>query len=846
LTIKVLGVKAGLANSAIASATYTINLITPSMIEAFPDTSLYPDTTWRPYVKFSIDAADTVGLFSDMLGTAVNSPQAVTSGANLLLANSVTALGQTNTIYAKSTASSDFINLGSYTTKKPISPHMPGVNGGVLVIVKDSVTTGCTVAPYCLIVGGSFTSFAGQRVNNIFRIKSDGAIESLGSGLNGAVTSIVFDSSGNIYVGGSFSCVGGSDSRGSWSFGNKTCSGSGGTISLNKVAKWNGTSWSPLGLGFDDLILTWPIKLATDNSGNIYAAGMFNFADNNYCPNLAMWNGTTWSAVGAQNPNSYIFAIASDNAGNIYIGGIFTQIGTTPANRIAKWNGTSWSALGSGVDFTSQSIIIDSSGNVYAAGMKTSYSSGLISNSASRWNGSSWTSLGTNVDNYSIYSMALSPSGDVYVGMIFTDTSGTSTHKISKWNGTAWVDAAIADQYINTLYFDSGGQLYAGGSFSKIGGTTASGIARLSGTAWSKMADGEGLRPTYDNYSSRSVTQFDIAGNFYVAGDLQLPNLPNTKGVAKWDGTSWTSLASGVDGPINTMVTSSSGQLYIGGNFTKVNNVSANYFARWDGSSWAALGSGFTGDGYSGITSSVADALGNVYVAGSFTTAGVVSDKNIVKWNGSSWTTLATDMTVTALTVDSAGNLYAAGFFDAGGYNLRGKVAKWNGSSWSNLGAIGFMSVKTLAVDTSGNVYAGGSFNCASGSYPTSTYPATSCSGSSGSTDFNNIAKWNGTTWSPLGLGTDGEVWSIVVDSNHQVFVGGRFKLAGDLPMRGLAKWNNTTSAWNQVGSGIDGSVGSLNFDSSGNLFVSGSFDTLGDQLRTNLAKWMTQFDRWF
>src|SRR6266446_2165222 len=48
----------------------------------------------------------------------------------------------------------------------------------------------------------------------------------------------------------------------------------------------------------------------------------------------------------------------------------------------------------------------------------------------------------------------------------------------------------------------------------------------------------------------------------------------------------------GADNYVYAAVVDGSGNLYIGGNFSFVGDVMANYIAKWDGSGWTALGSG--------------------------------------------------------------------------------------------------------------------------------------------------------------------------------------------------------------------------------------------------------------
>ena len=81
--------------------------------------------------------------------------------------------------------------------------------------------------------------------------------------------------------------------------------------------------------------------------------------------------------------------------------------------------------------------------------------------------------------------------------------------------------------------------------------------------------------------------------------------------------------------------------LYVGGSFTTAGGVSASNIAKWDGSNWSALGSGIGG----GDVRALAASGGNVYVGGVYTTAGSSSANNIAKWDGSNWSTLGSGAT---------------------------------------------------------------------------------------------------------------------------------------------------------------------------------------------------------
>src|SRR6185436_1985265 len=87
--------------------------------------------------------------------------------------------------------------------------------------------------------------------------------------------------------------------------------------------------------------------IAVSPTGEVYVGGTFLTIDGLAANRIAKWNGTTWSALGS-GVNSTVNAIAVSGT-DVYVGGSFLTAGGIAVNRIAKWDGTSWSALGSGV-----------------------------------------------------------------------------------------------------------------------------------------------------------------------------------------------------------------------------------------------------------------------------------------------------------------------------------------------------------------------------------------------------------------------------------------------------------------------------------------------------------------
>ena len=185
--------------------------------------------------------------------------------------------------------------------------------------------------------------------------------------------------------------------------------------------------------------------------------------------------------------------------------------------------------------------------------------------------------------------------------------------------------------------------------------------------------------------------------------------------------------------------------------------------------------------------------------------------------------------------------LFAAGTFTAVGSTVGvPHVAKWDGLIWQPVGSVSFQGghVNALAVfdyGTGPKLYAGGDF------------------WQIGGVAANHIACWDGNTWAPLtggGIGTgpfDGWVQSLLVfddGTGPALYVGGSFSVAGGVPAQNIARWDGIS--WSSLGSGI-GPVSlsavecMAGFDEGGwppKLYVGGTFQSAGGVTANGIARW--------
>lgn len=262
--------------------------------------------------------------------------------------------------------------------------------------------------------------------------------------------------------------------------------------------------------------------------------------------------------------------------------------------------------------------------------------------------------------------------------------------------------------------------LIVAGNFTSIGGTPANNIAQWDGSSWAPLGNGFTF---VNDQEVRALAYFDEDGPgpgpaaLYAGGDLSASNQGD---LARWDGAAW-ALLPYPRGTVNALAVLDDGSgaaLYVGGEFGLVGNPQVSGtrgIARWNGLTWSGLGNGIP----LSISSSIrVNALAQfndvngprIYVGGAFSQNFNIF-RNLVSWNGSSWSHVGVSGEVHALAEfdpDGLGpmpsELIVGGAFPSPtGQPNSSSLARWTGSGWQNLGIPGTPEIRTLAVTHQGS-----------------------------------------------------------------------------------------------------------------------------------------------
>lgn len=478
-----------------------------------------------------------------------------------------------------------------------------------------------------LYVGGVFTRTGSLAAHNLARWDG-GQWAAVGSAASqpGDKIETLLSAGGQLYAGGVFQGLGGSDARAVARWDGARWHGFGpadpaaparvsaltqrqgrlyaGSAGGGPILAWDGTSWQQAGPSGP------PVHDFAQTAQTLYVGGAFLLMRRSGHPLISTLSGGAARLEGGRlEPlgNAQPEAEADSQRSLVVAGGsayIVTernlliwdrlrwQTVPLPAGRIGCVYYSCVAVTGAGVHV----VVRDSLGDI---GRR------IIS-----WSGGAWQEIGVAEGGIG---PLLALDDRLYAGGSFTTIGGVAAGGVAEWDGSRWrAVAATLRNGGNSGIVHSlaafNGRLIAGGSFTEIDGVAARHIARWDGPGWASIG-----APANTTETARMA-----------AGADELFIFDAMTGIHRWDGQSW----SFVGQVFANAMAIHRGQLVVGGRFGPLTGGAADHLARWDGSAWRPLGSGVNAEVH-GLAASGND----LFVAGRFTEAGGKLALSFTRWN---------------------------------------------------------------------------------------------------------------------------------------------------------------------------------------------------------------------
>lgn len=623
--------------------------------------------------------------------------------------------------------------------------HHAGVQGTVWAMLSR---------PGEVIAGGSILAVGDVPVRNVARlVTTDGVVtgwSALGDGFDGSVRALA-EHDGQVVAAGFFRHSG--ETR------------------LERVARWDGAAWQPLGEGLPGA----GVGCLASFDGDLYAGAY-------------RWDGDTWS--NALQTDGQVRTLTVRD-GLLYVGGDFTTARGDSVGNVFAWDGAQVIPLGEGLPDAVTDGVAPADGVVFAT----------ESGNVERWDGQAWTNVARNAV---VHSLAAHGSGLI----------------VSRWfrlGGSYWLPATsalVAGAWSNIGGFASEAMVeHEGRLLAQVAEGTTDGVVSPGLVAW----DGARLQPPFAPNTGFD-TGFDallpVGGGVVVGGGFRIAQGQAFDGIGVASGSAWTplgrvsDLAMGPGGSFTDLATAN-GVFYGICDYWEV-DITVSVLGRlvWAGDRWQwqrmdqVMWNGrleaidqdlFVIDGNqvtrwypdNGVSAPLPGLdlegfiygscvhLGDLVISGDFTTNAGAPCGQVLRHAGGAWLDLGAPAgsAVVDQVVSLEGNGLVASYRTS--FGAWPRVAVFDGAQWTDLGSNFDGAISRMVVHR-GRLFVGGTFERAGDS------PAA------------GIAMWTGSRWMPVGSGVAGGTWPRVSDmasTPEGLWVCGDFTMAGGRLCVGLGRW---------------------------------------------------------
>jgi hypothetical protein len=321
-------------------------------------------------------------------------------------------------------------------------------------------------------------------------------------------------------------------------------------------------------------------------NGDLIVAGYFTHVAGQRTNSVARWNGSTWSPIGggltSSSGTATVLALTMLPSGNIVAGGdtLFSEgVGVGAA---AMWNGTGWGRiLPSPSSGTARALAVLPNGDLLVGGTAVSWL-GTWSSGLARWNGSQWSVYGNTPAGAVVQALTVMPNGDVVAAG--QQIGGVQPYQtIQRSNGTAWSpvgDGTVSSgiQPLSALLATPDARVVIGGFFSTVGGVTARNVAVWDGSVVAPIGD-----VLYQNTGATGVLALARRANGHIiaGGTFGVNSFVSTDNIAEWDGVSWTRIGAGLRFGVERVEVLSSGDIVAMGLLSGSDGVGISRPWRW-------------------------------------------------------------------------------------------------------------------------------------------------------------------------------------------------------------------------------------------------------------------------
>jgi len=297
--------------------------------------------------------------------------------------------------------------------------------------------------------------------------------------------------------------------------------------------------------------------------------------------------------------------------------------------------------------------------------------------------------------------------------------------------------------------------LVIGGVFGLVGSIGTKGLAYWNGNTWTTL-----IHDPFGDYP----TCFEIINNKLYMG------LGGHQVLHSWDGISFSEVSSaGFDWSIYAMKIFNN-DLHVGGDFTQIGINTRLHIARFHNNLWYNVGGGVNYNIASVYAMEVYKK--ELVVAGRFSQAGTTWVRNIAKWNGIRWDSLSSGIIngmVHCMVLDTINDfLYVGGVYTQVGNVQATCIARWDGSQWETMDYPVYSNVLSMKFYNH-ELYAGGAY----------FFDGT------GNTCF---SKWDGLNWQHI-YGIIGSIYCMEVFQD-KLYIGGFIDTIETTPAYNIAAYS--------------------------------------------------------